>query len=90
MAILPELVKVFIVEDEDLVRDTLSQSLQLIDNFQIVGASANISSSLDTIQSAMPDVCIVDVRLQNENGIEASNTKKTFTRFKNNCFIGIL
>ena len=76
MAILPELVKVFIVEDEDLVRDTLSQSLQLIDNFQIAGASANISSSLSIIQSAMPDVCIVDVRLQNENGIEASKTLK--------------
>lgn len=72
MAIVPELIRVFIIEDENLVRDTLAQSLELVDNINVVGTSDNISSSLENIKAAKPDVLIVDVRLKNENGIEAS------------------
>lgn len=72
MAIVPELIRVFIIEDENLVRDTLAQSLELVDNINVVGTSDNISSSLEYIKAAKPDVLIVDVRLKNENGIEAS------------------
>lgn len=74
MAIVPELIRVFIIEDENLVRDTLAQSLELVDNINVVGTSDNISSSLENIKAAKPDVLIVDVRLKNENGIEASKT----------------
>lgn len=72
MAIVPELIKVFIIEDENLVRDTLAQSLELVDNINVVGTSENISSSIGDIKATKPDVLIVDVRLKNENGIEAS------------------
>lgn len=72
MAIVPELIKVFIIEDENLVRDTLAQSLELVDNINVVGTSENISSSIEDIKATKPDVLIVDVRLKNENGIEAS------------------
>jgi two-component system response regulator NreC len=72
MAIVPELIKVFIIEDENLVRDTLAQSLELVDNIEVVGTSENISSASEAIKLSKPDVCIVDVRLRNENGIEAS------------------
>ncbi|MEJ5361683.1 MAG: response regulator transcription factor [Spirochaetota bacterium] len=71
MAIAPELIKVFIIEDENLVRDTLAQSLELIDNINVVGTSENISSYIEKIKVTKPDVLIVDVRLKNENGIEA-------------------
>ncbi len=74
MAIVPELIRVFIVEDENLVRDTLAQSLELVNNINVVGSSDNISSSLEDIKMAKPDVIIVDVRLKDENGIEASKT----------------
>ncbi|MEW6525208.1 MAG: response regulator transcription factor [Spirochaetota bacterium] len=72
MAIVPELIKVFIIEDENLVRDTLAQSLELVDNISVVGTSENISSSVENIKATKPDVLIIDVRLKNENGIEAS------------------
>ncbi|MGB4270117.1 MAG: response regulator transcription factor [Spirochaetota bacterium] len=71
MAIVPELIKVFIIEDENLVRETLAQSLELVDNINVVGTSENISSSIENIKATKPDVLIVDVRLKNENGIEA-------------------
>ncbi len=72
MAIVSEFIKVFIIEDENLVRDTLAQSLELIDNINVVGTAENISSSIENIKATKPDVLIVDVRLKNENGIEAS------------------
>jgi DNA-binding NarL/FixJ family response regulator len=71
MAIVPELIKVFIVEDENLVRDTLAQSLGLVDNITVVGTAEDITHNINTIKAAQPDVLIVDVRLKNENGIDA-------------------
>lgn len=71
MAIVPELIKVFIVEDENLVRDTLAQSLELVDNIDVVGTSEDITNNLHAIQAKKPDVLIADVRLKNENGIDA-------------------
>lgn len=83
MAMVPDLVKVFIVEGEDLVRDTLARSLSVIDNIHVAGASGNVSSSIDAIKTAKPDVCIVDVRLSNENGIDASkNLRKILPHIK--------
>ncbi len=74
MANVPELIKVFIIEDEHLVRDTLAQSLELVDNINVVGTAENISSSIETIKACCPDVLIVDVRLKNENGIDATKS----------------
>ncbi len=74
MAIVPELIRVFIIEDENLVRDTFAQSLELVKNIEVVGSAENISSSIESIKAAKPDVLIVDVRLKNENGIEACKT----------------
>lgn len=71
MAIVPELVNVFIVEDENLVRDTLAQSLELVNNITVVGTAENITHNVDTILSTQPDVLILDVRLKDENGIDA-------------------
>lgn len=71
MAIVPELTNVFIVEDENLVRDTLAQSLELVNNITVVGTADDITHNLNTIISTKPDVLILDVRLKNENGIDA-------------------
>lgn len=73
---LPKKIKIFIIEDEDLIRDTLSQSLSLVDNIDVIGTSSDISSSIELIKASKPDVFIVDVRLKNENGIDASKTIK--------------
>jgi DNA-binding NarL/FixJ family response regulator len=63
-------VSVIIIEDHDLTRIGLVAALQRREGIRVVGEAANGLQGLRLIESAKPDVAIVDIGLPNIDGIE--------------------
>lgn len=65
-------VKVFLVEDHELLRDGLRAALQKDGQFEVVGEAADGLTAVHKIVSADPDVVIMDIGLPGIDGIEAT------------------
>lgn len=64
-------IKIFIVEDEPLLRELLANLLASIDDFELVGTAGDGDSALPAIQIYRPDVLLMDLNLgSGPNGIE--------------------
>lgn len=62
--------KVFLVDDHEVVRRGLTEVLQWDQDIEVVGESATASEALARIPSADPDVVVLDVRLPDGSGVE--------------------
>ncbi|MBX9689641.1 MAG: response regulator transcription factor [Candidatus Obscuribacterales bacterium] len=65
-------VKVFLVEDHELLRDGLRAALQRDGQFEVVGEAADGLTAVHKIVGADPDVVIMDIGLPGMDGIEAT------------------
>lgn len=65
-----EVVRVFVVDDHELVRRGLVGLLRGERGFEIVGEASTVREALELIGCASPDVVVLDVRLPDGNGIE--------------------
>jgi two-component system response regulator DevR len=63
-------IRVFIVDDHELVRRGLSDLLNATDDLIIVGEAATASDALHRIPAAAPDVALLDARLPDGSGID--------------------
>jgi two-component system, NarL family, response regulator LiaR len=63
-------IRVVIVEDHDLTRMGLEAALQRTERFEVVGEAANGFQGLKLMESAKPDVALVDIGLPDIDGIE--------------------
>jgi DNA-binding NarL/FixJ family response regulator len=63
-------VKVFIVDDHEIVRCGLSQFLNSHDNIEVCGEAGDANSAIAAINSAVPDIVIVDINLGGISGID--------------------
>lgn len=66
-------IKVFVVDDHELVRRGLVDLINAENDLEIVGQAGSVQEALhnlDTISSAPPQVAVLDVRLPDGNGIE--------------------
>lgn len=63
-------VRVFIVDDHPLVRQGLAQIIDSQDDLELCGEAEDSSSAMRGIETARPDVLIVDISLQGNNGLE--------------------
>jgi len=64
------MVKVFLVDDHEVVRRGLIDLLSADDDLEVVGEAGSVSQALARIPALQPDVAILDVRLPDGNGIE--------------------
>jgi len=64
------LVKVFLVDDHELVRRGLIDLLGADPELDVVGEAGSAAEALARIPAASPDVAVLDVRLPDGNGIE--------------------
>ena len=70
------MIKIFLVEDQALVRDAVSALLSLDFNIDVIGQSSNGLDALNAIngldEDAMPDIILTDIEMPKMNGIELS------------------
>ncbi len=63
-------IRVFLVDDHELVREGIRSLLEGDGDIEIVGEAATAADALVRIPLARPDVAILDVRLEDGSGIE--------------------
>ena len=63
-------IRVFILDDHELVRRGLTDLLDSADDMEVVGQAANAGEALRRIPAARPDVALLDARLPDGSGIE--------------------
>ncbi len=63
-------ISVVMVDDHPLVRQGIEGSLRLVDGIKLLGSSSNVQEALDLIAMYQPDVVLVDLKLNNEHGLD--------------------
>jgi len=69
-------VSVLVVDDTDHVRRMLVEMLKL-DGFDVVGAAVDGAHAVELAADVDPDVIVMDLRMPNVDGIEATRQIKT-------------
>jgi two-component system, NarL family, response regulator DevR len=64
-------IRVVLCDDHELVRRGLVSLLEDVAGIQVVGEAGDADAALKAVESALPDVVIMDVRLPGRSGIEA-------------------
>ena len=66
------LVRVLVVDDQQLVRDGIASLLRVQDGISVVGTATNGQEALEQAMALRPDVILMDVRMPVMNGVEAT------------------
>ncbi len=64
------MVKVFLVDDHEVVRRGLADLLASDTELEVIGDAGSVSEAIVRIPALKPDVAVLDVRLPDGNGIE--------------------
>jgi two-component system response regulator DevR len=64
------LVRVFLVDDHEVVRRGLIDLLRADPDLEVVGEAGSVAEAMARITAAHPDVAVLDIRLPDGNGIE--------------------
>lgn len=64
------MIKVFLLDDHEVVRKGVAASLEAEADITVVGEAGDAASALDEIRRCEPDVAVLDVRLGDGNGID--------------------
>ena len=68
----PTQVRILIVDDHEVVRDGLRAMLSVQGGFHVVGEASSVTQAVAAAESLRPDVVIMDVRLTDGSGIDAT------------------
>src|SRR6185295_421323 len=63
-------VRVFLVDDHEVVRRGVRDMLEAEDDFDVVGEAGSVEEALALIPAAAPHVAVLDVRLPDGSGVE--------------------
>ncbi len=64
-------IRVMVVDDTDHVREMLSTMLEL-DGFEVVAKAASGQAAIDAVESAIPNVVVMDYKMPGMDGITAT------------------
>jgi two-component system response regulator DevR len=65
-----EIIRVFLVDDHELVRRGIGELLSLEPDMEIVGEASTVAQAEGRIEATHPDVAVLDVRLPDGSGID--------------------
>ena len=65
-------IRVLIADDQDIVRAGLTMILDAQSEIEVVGEAANGREAVTLARKLRPDVCLVDIRMPQMDGIEAT------------------
>jgi DNA-binding NarL/FixJ family response regulator len=65
-------IRVFLVDDQELVRDGLAMIVSAHDDLVVVGQAADGAAAVDGVRRTTPDVVLMDVRMPGLDGISAA------------------
>lgn len=65
-------IRVFLLDDHEIVRRGVRQLLDAEDDIEVVGEAGGAAEALDRIPAAQPDVAVLDVQLGDGTGIEVA------------------
>ncbi|HXV98120.1 MAG TPA: response regulator transcription factor [Anaerolineae bacterium] len=68
----PQVVKVLVVDDQQLMRDGISSLLSIQEGVEVIGTAANGQEAIDQALALSPDIILMDVRMPVMNGITAT------------------
>ncbi len=69
-------IRVALIEDHDLTRVGIRTALQQRQEIEVVGEAANANEGLKLVETAHPDIAIVDIGLPDRDGIELTRQIK--------------
>ncbi|TBR59137.1 response regulator transcription factor [Mastigocladus laminosus UU774] len=75
------MIKVLLVDDQNLIRQGLKALLELEPDLEIVGEAENGKSAIHLIEQLYPDVILMDIRMPIMDGVAA--TREIHKRFPN-------
>lgn len=67
-----QIVKVLVVDDQQLMRDGISSLLSIQDGIEVIGTATNGQEAIEQALALTPDVILMDVRMPVMNGITAT------------------
>ena len=74
-------IRVVLADDHAVVREGTRQLLEREDDITVVGEASNGKSAIELVESLQPDVVVMDVRMPDVGGVEATKTiKKRFPK----------
>lgn len=79
--------KIILVDDQKVFRQSLTATLQMAGEIEIIGEASNGDEFLNQLKIKEPDVIFMDIEMPIMNGIEA--TKEALKKFPNLVIIGL-
>ena len=70
------MIKVLIVDDQELFRESLKVVLSVSENIQVTDAVSGVSQALKSAEQNCPDVVLMDVRMPGIDGVEGTRLFK--------------
>src|SRR5918994_4408301 len=64
--------RVLLVDDHEVVRNGIAAMLRATDDIVVAGEAGTVREAIDEADRARPDVVVMDVRLADGSGIEAT------------------
>ncbi|HHD82850.1 MAG TPA: response regulator transcription factor [Bacteroidetes bacterium] len=92
--------KVIIADDSKLIRDRITERVELIDTVNVVAQATNSYETIEEIEKHKPDIILLDIRMPKGSGINVLKhikknkikivtivvTNYPIVQYKNKCF----